>query len=460
MSGDPGTGSLSGQILLIVVLTAVNAFFAAAEMAIVSVNRKRIEQEAQQGDKKAQALLGVMNDSSSFLATIQLAITFAGFLSSASAATSLTQLIKPMFGNAAWAEEVSLVMITLILSYVSLVFGELYPKQISLARSEQVAKLTIGPVKIVRFVMRPLVWLLSISTQVLVKLTPLDLTPEQNKMTRDEMIAVIQDSRKTGVINPDQYSMLEGIITFNDKMAREVMVPRTDAFMIDILDSDEENLDEILQQPYSRIPVYREEKDQVVGVIHIKKILQAARHSGFHDLKIAAIMSDPLFVPETISINDLLLEMQKTHQQLAILLDEYGGVVGLATIEDLLEEIVGDIDDETDQVTPLLTKLSATSYRIAGKMPIADFNDVFHTTLYSDDVDTIAGFIITLLGTIPTDGEQRTVKLENGMTFTTGKVQGSRLETVLLTLPEDLEVATVSDPQEETTAQAESSEIS
>ncbi|MFC6314170.1 hemolysin family protein [Lapidilactobacillus achengensis] len=438
MSGDPASSSLGGQILLIAILTLVNAFFAAAEMAIVSVNRTRIETEASDGDKKAQSLLQVMNDSSSFLATIQVAITFAGFLSSASAATSMAKLLTPLFGDASWGPQVSVIVITIILSYISLVFGELFPKQIALAKAEQVAKMSVGPIKFVRGFMRPFVWLLSASTNLLVKITPADLSTTDSQVTRDEMLSVIEKSRKTGVINPDEYNMLEGIINFNDIMAREVMVPRTDAFMIDINDTDSENIDLILDQPYSRVPVYREDKDIVVGVLHIKKILQQAREVGFDNLKLAEIMTQPLFVPETITINELLLEMQKTHQQMAILLDEYGGVVGLATIEDLIEEIVGDIDDESDATETLFSKVNEHKYVIAGKMPLSDFNDQFSTNLENDDVDTIAGFVITELGTIPQNGQHLQVKLDNGMVLTTGLVQGSRLENVTLELPPEV----------------------
>ncbi|WP_461219152.1 hemolysin family protein [Lapidilactobacillus salsurivasis] len=438
MSGDPASSSLGGQILLIAILTLVNAFFAAAEMAIVSVNRTRIETEASDGDKKAQSLLQVMNDSSSFLATIQVAITFAGFLSSASAATSMAKLLTPLFGDASWGPQVSVIVITIILSYISLVFGELFPKQIALAKAEQVAKMSVGPIKFVRGFMRPFVWLLSASTNLLVKITPADLSTTDSQVTRDEMLSVIEKSRKTGVINPDEYNMLEGIINFNDIMAREVMVPRTDAFMIDINDTDSENIDLILDQPYSRVPVYREDKDIVVGVLHIKKILQQAREVGFDNLKLAEIMTQPLFVPETITINELLLEMQKTHQQMAILLDEYGGVVGLATIEDLIEEIVGDIDDESDATETLFSKVNEHKYVIAGKMPLSDFNDQFSTNLENDDVDTIAGFVITELGTIPQNGQHLQVKLDNGMILTTGLVQGSRLENLTLELPPEV----------------------
>ncbi|APT18901.1 hemolysin [Amylolactobacillus amylotrophicus DSM 20534] len=437
MNGDPGAGSLGGQILLIVILTLINAVFAAAEMAIVSVNRNKLETEANDGDKKAKTLLSVMSQSTNYLATIQVAITFAGFLSSASAATNLAQFLEPLFGGASWAREVSIVVITVALSYVSLVFGELYPKQIAISRSESVAKATVGLVRVVGIFLRPFVWLLSASTNLLMKVTPIDFTDNQDDITREEMLSLIETSRKKGVIGLDEFHMLEGIITFNDKMAREVMVPRTDAFMIDIEDDKQENLDAILDQPYSRIPVYRGDKDKIVGVIHIKTILKIARRDGFGNLKLEDSMASPLFVPETIMIDELLVEMQKTQMQMAVLLDEYGGVVGIATIEDLLEEIVGDIDDESDHSETLYNKINENQYVIAGKMPIDDFNEVFETEIDVSDVDTIAGFAITELGMIPSNSAKLKIPLENGMILTTGRVKGSRLETLTLDVPED-----------------------
>jgi putative hemolysin len=436
MSGDPGSTSLGGQIILIVILTAVNAIFAAAEMAIVSVNRPRIEAEAKDGDKKAAKLLLVMNNSSQFLATIQVAITFAGFLSSASAATSMASRLAPVFGDVAWGEEASTVIITLALSYISLVFGELFPKQVALANPEGVAKATVGIVKFTSTFTKPFVWLLSASTNILTKLTGQKVKREEDNMTREEMLQVIETSRKTGLIRPDEYQMLEGIITFNDKMAREVMVPRTDAFMIDIQDNDQENIDDILSQPFSRVPVYRGDKDEVVGIVHIKRLLKRARAVGFDHLQIADVMSEPLFVPETITIDELLREMQKTQQQMAILLDEYGGVVGLATIEDLLEEIVGDIDDESDHVTTLYHKVNDYEFVVSGKMTITDFNDEFGLDLSADDVDTIAGYVVTELGSIPTNGHPMTLDIGYGLQLVTGHMDGSRLETVYLRLPQ------------------------
>ncbi|MGU9999054.1 hemolysin family protein [Latilactobacillus curvatus] len=435
MNPDPGS-SMWGQLLLILILTLVNAFFAAAEIALVSLSRVKMEEQANKGDKKARVLVQVLGHSNQFLATIQVAITFAGFLSSASAATTIAGRLAPLLGNAAWTKEAAVLIVTIVLSYVSLVFGELYPKQVALHRAEAIAKITVQPVRIVGILLRPFVWLLSMSTSLLMKLTPIDFSETEPKLTREKMVHMIESGKSAGVLETDEYEMLEGIITLNKKMAREVMVPRTDAFMIDICADNDQNIDAILAQPFSRIPVYRDDKDQVVGVVHIKNLLKEARQKGFQAMQIEAVMKEPLFVPETITIDDLLFEMKRTQQQMAILLDEYGGVVGLATIEDLLEEIVGEIDDESDKAEELYQKIDAQHYTVMGSMPINEFNSAFNTDIQVTDVDTIAGFVITEIGAIPVSGHPETIELPGGMSLTTGSVSGSRLIDLQLTLPE------------------------
>lgn len=253
---------------------------------------------------------------------------------------------------------------------------------------------------------------------------------------KDHLLKEVKKLHQQGILTDSESQMMEGILDFKGKMAREVMVPRTDAFMVDSSIPFQENLDEILRQPYSRIPVYHQDKDKITGIIHIRTVLRKARQKGFDQLDYNDVMDEPIFAPETADLGEILLEMQQTQKQLAILLDEYGGVVGLVTIEDLLEEIVGDIDDEVDHAEVLFHKLAANKFVIYGKMPLDDFNEEFATNLEMDDVDTVAGFFITKLGVIPAKGQKLSVKLKNGMIMTTGRMKGSRLLTILLTIPE------------------------
>ncbi|RXT29671.1 hemolysin [Lacticaseibacillus chiayiensis] len=429
MGSDPD-GQIWGQLILIIFLTLINAGFAAAEIAVVSSSRTRMQTQADKGDRKAAKLVAIMKDSSRFLATIQVGITFAGFFASASAATTLADRIAPIFGHWSFAHEAAVILVTLILSYFSLVFGELYPKQVALQKAERVAKMSVTPISWLAALMRPFVWLLSASTQLLMKLTPMEFNHQGESVTREEMVAMIENGRNAGAIDPDEYQMFEGIISLSDTMAREVMVPRTDAFMIDAEEPDQKAIDAILNNIYSRIPVYEEDKDHVIGIVHIKNLLKEARRVGFEHVKIESVMTEPVFVPETITVDALLKEMQTRQQQIAILLDEYGVVVGIVTIEDLLEEIVGDIDDESDQAEQLYTKQTEFDYVVSGRMPISEFNDLFKTSLDVPDVDTIAGYVLTQLGAIPSTHHSEKLELAPGVVLSTGKVEGSRLVNV------------------------------
>ena len=254
--------------------------------------------------------------------------------------------------------------------------------------------------------------------------------------SKDHLTKEIEKLHQNNEISDSEFAMMEGILNFEGKTAHEVMVPRPDVFMVDSTIPLQDNLDEILREPYSRIPVYQGDKDKIIGVIHIRALLRQARKNGFDKLDYSDVMYESLFAPETAYLVDLLIEMQQTQRQLAILLDEYGGVVGIATIEDLIEEIVGDIDDEVDHAEILFNQIGQNKYIIHGKMPVDDFNEQFNTQLELPDVDTMAGFMIKKLGVIPAKGEKLIVTLENGMTLTTERMKGSRLLTILLTVPE------------------------
>lgn len=423
MNADPESQSLLAQILLLIILTLINAFLAASEIAVVSINKNRVEQKAEEGDVKSQKLLKILQNPNNFLSTIQVGITLVNILSGASLANTLSEKLAPLLGGSVAARNIANIIVLAILTYVSIVFGELYPKRIALNKSEEVANFTSGIIRLIGVVAKPFVWLLSASTSLLARVTPMTFDDEDSKMTRDEMRYILETE---GVLDNEELEMLQGVFSLDTKVAREVMVPRTDAFMIDINDSVEENVNEVLSENYSRIPVYNEDKDKVVGILHTKNLLKAAHKFGFEHLNIQKIMQEPLFVPETIFIDDLLYEMKKTQNQMAILLDEYGGVVGLATLEDLLEEIVGEIDDESDEVEKLYEKVAEHEYVIQGRMLIDEFNEVFDSNLHMSDVDTMAGYLITALGMIPDEGEKLSFDVDN-ITLTSEEMEGSRI---------------------------------
>lgn len=431
---DPDSQSLIGQILLLIVLTLLNAFFAASEMAVVSINKSRVEQKADEGDVKSQKLLGILRDPNNFLSTIQVGITLINILSGASLADTLSSRLAIALGNSAVAKNVSSILILALLTYVSIVFGELYPKRIALNKAEEVANFSAGIVKFVGAIMKPFVWLLSASTSLLARITPMTFDDEESKLTREEMRYMLETE---GVLEDDELEMLQGVFSLDNKVAREVMVPRTDAMMVDIDDDTQENIDKILAENYSRIPVYKDDKDKVIGVLHIKNLLKAAHKVGFENVNLHDVLQEPLFVPETIFIDDLLYELKKTQNQMAILLDEYGGVVGIATLEDLLEEIVGEIDDESDEVEKLYTQISENEYYVQGRMSIDEFNETFDTELEMPDVDTMAGYLITALGTIPDEGEKLSYNVDR-LTLTSEEMEGARVLLLKVTFHDEV----------------------
>ncbi|HAA7037548.1 TPA_asm: HlyC/CorC family transporter [Listeria monocytogenes] len=429
MNPDPESQQIILQLILIVVLTMLNAFFASAEMALVSLNKNRVKSQAETGDKKAVMLAKLVDDPSKFLATIQVGITLAGFFSSASAATSIATRLESVFGGSSFAKELSIIVVTIVLSYITLVFGELYPKRLALQKSEKIARVSVRPIMAVGVVLRPFVKFLSFSTDILVKLTRMEKNTDNEKMTREEMQLLIETGRRDGVIEVEELQMLRGVFEMDNKYAREVMVPRTDAFMIDAETESEELCDALLSENFSRVPVFTGDQDSVLGILHMKDFFAEARKSGIENIDVKALVKDAYFAQETMFIDDLLKNMQRTRNQMAILMDEYGGVAGIVTVEDLLEEIVGEIDDENDVFSDEVKKIDETTFIVEGRMPLDDFNEMFHVELPSRGVDTVAGFVLTLTGTIPEEDDK--VVVEYGtLRFTVEEMNDARLVSV------------------------------
>jgi len=429
--------SLLIELLIIVILTAINAFFAAAEIAFVSVNNSKINQLAEEGDQKALRVKDLLRAGDDFLATIQVAITFAGFLSSAQAATSFALVLADILPNIPGAETIATVTVTLVLSYFTLVFGELFPKQVALQMPESIAMSTSGIVSVTKKIFRPFIWFLSASTGFLQKITPIDFTETEDKFTRDEMRGIIRQSRESDSFDTDELDMMEGVLSLDTKIAREVMVPRTDTIMMDVDGDYEENIAKVIESPYSRIPIYKEGKDNVIGILHMKNVLKQASTDGFGQIDLMEIANSPMLVPSTIYIDDLLIEFQREQQHMAVLIDEYGGVEGIVTMEDLLEEIVGEIDDESD-VTTLsdIRIVDEFNYYINGGLPIEEFNEYFEEDVEAEEVDTIAGFIIHHIGYVPDEEERVSIRI-NDYVLTASEIQNGRIYGILLNVDKE-----------------------
>ncbi|HEM2695674.1 TPA: HlyC/CorC family transporter [Streptococcus suis] len=408
---DPGSQTIYLQLLILFLLTLFNAFFSASEMALVSLNRSRVEQKAADGERKYIRLLQVLENPNNFLSTIQVGITFISILSGASLANDLGAVFAKWMGNSTTAQTAGYWLALAMLTFVSIVLGELYPKRIAMNMKENLAVVTAPVIIFLGKIVSPFVWLLSAATNLISRITPMNFDDADEQMTRDEIEYILTKSEKT--LDAEEIEMLQGVFSLDELMAREVMVPRTDAFMVDIEDDTATIMAAILKQNFSRIPVYDGDKDNIIGLIHTKIILSEAFSNGFDNLNIRRIMQEPLFVPETIFVDDLLTSLRNTQNQMAILLDEYGGVAGLVTLEDLLEEIVGEIDDETDKTEIFVREIADNTYIVQGNMTLNDFNEHFEMELESDNVDTIAGYYLTGVGTIPSQDEKVSFEVDS-----------------------------------------------
>lgn len=426
------TGELIGQAIFIIILVLINAFFAGAEMAMVSSNRTKINIRAEQGDKKAQYLLKILERPSDFLSTIQVGITLAGFFASAQAATGLASELGILLAgmNVPYSESIALVLITIIISYFTLVFGELLPKRLALQSPEKVALASVGIIRTISYVTKPFVKLLSASTGFFARLMGIHTDTLDQEVSLEEIRSLIEVGKEKGVINQTERDMLEGIFEFDNKLAREVMTPRTEVDMISIEEPVNNIVTKVIASNFSRIPIYDEDIDNIIGILYIKDLFRRITNNGKPG-NIESLLRKPMYAPETKFIDDLFKEMQGKKQQIAILLDEYGGFSGIVTIEDLLEEIVGNMYDEHDTVEGYINKVTENIYIVDGLISIDDFNDYTGFDLYSENTDSIGGYVIEKLGRVPAKGD---TVYHFGNEFRVIKMQGRRIKELKVTM--------------------------
>jgi len=430
------------QLLIVVLLTAINAFFSSAEIAFVSVNKTRMRMLSEEGNKRARRVLNLVQDSTRFLSTIQVAITLSGFFSSGSAATGIAPILGDMFASigAPQPQTLAFIVVTIVLSYFTLVFGELVPKQIGMKNPEKIALATVGVISFVAKLAHPFVKFLSWSTNMIMKLIGMDNTGIEDQITKEEVQSLVAEGQMSGVFNESESEMINGIFTFDDKLAKEVMTPRTEVFAIDINDKIEDYMDELLEQMYSRIPIYDDDIDNIIGVLYMKDFLAEAYKVGFKKIDLHKIMQEPLFVPERKNIGLLFHELQDTKKHIAMLLDEYGGFSGIVTIEDLIEEILGEIEDEFDKEDPDIIQLDENTYELRGKLHIVDLNEALNLDFDEDseDYDSIGGLLIDILDHIPTQDEKVGDIAYRNYIFKIAEVRENRIEKVIMTiLPDD-----------------------
>ena len=427
------------QILVLIILIGLNAFFAASEIAFISLNDAKIEKQAKEGNKKAKQIEKMLESPSKFLSTIQIGITFAGFLSSAFASDAFAYRLAPILNNLIpigteiW-QNISIIIITIILSFFTIVFGELVPKRLAMKNYEKISFATIGIIRTISIITAPFVKLLTVTTNSISKIFNVSEN-EEEIVTEEEIKMMVDQGEENGTIEEDEKEYINNVFEFNDITASEIMTHRTDIFAVDINTSPGELLEEIIKDDckHSRIPVYDETIDEIKGILYVKDII---KNINKKTIKIKNIMKDAYFVSQSKLINELFKELQKNKKHIAIIVDEYGGTAGLITMEDILEEIVGDIYDEYDEIEEEYEKIDDKTFIISGSMPIYDVNKLLEAHIPEGDYDTISGYLQEEMGRIPTEEEMPTIETEE-LTFKIEEYEDKRILKIKVCKNED-----------------------
>ena len=404
------------QLIVLVILILLNAYFAASEIAFISLNDAKIEKQAKEGNKKAKQIEKMLKEPSKFLATIQIGITLAGFLSSAFASDTFADMLAPILNNlipsislGVW-RSISIIIITIILSFFTLVFGELVPKRLAMKHYEKISFATIGVIRGISIVTAPFVKLLTVVTNAISKIFGVGENEEET-VTEEEIKMMVNQGEEKGTIKEEEKELINNVFEFNDITASEIMRHRKDIFAVDINISNDELLEELSKEEYrySRIPVYEETIDEIKGILYVKDVLKNINKKSF---KIKNVVKEAYFVSQNRLINEVFKELQKNKMQMAIIVDEYGGTAGLVTMEDILEELVGDIYDEYDKVEKDYEKIDENTYMLSGSIPVYDVNKLLNAGIPEGDYDTLSGFLQEELGRIPEDEEKPVVETE------------------------------------------------
>ena len=420
------------QLLFLFILILLNAYFAATEIAFISLNDAKIEKQAKEGNKKAKQIQKMLRNPSKFLATIQIGITLAGFLSSAFASDAFADRLAPALNEmmpflsiTVW-RNISIILITLILSFFTLVFGELVPKRLGMKYYEKISYATIGVIKSISVITAPFVKLLTWSTNIVSKIFGVS-EQEEETVTEEEIKMMVDQGEEKGVIEENEKELINNVFALNDIVASEIMVHRTDMYAIEINENLYELLDEIDEYKYSRIPVYEETIDDIKGILFLKDVLKSV--SMNKEIKIKDILREAYFVPESKPIDEIFKELQNNKKQMAIVVDEYGGTAGLLTMEDILEELVGNIFDEYDDIEVEYQKIDDNTYLIEGSISLYELNKILSVKLPEGDYETLSGYLLEKLGRLPEEQEHPVIEDEK-LTYKVEEVEDKRIKWV------------------------------
>lgn len=395
------------QILLQIILIALNAFFAATEIAVISLNEKKVRALAEDGNKKAVKMLKIIEEPTQFLSTIQIGITLAGFLGSAFAADNFAEVLSAAISkafnlsadNTKIINTVAVVLVTLILSYFTLIFGELVPKRIAMKHKEKLANSVCGIISFLAAILKPIIWFLTISTNAVLRLVGIDPHEKEEPVSEEDIVLMLDAGADEGSLDHDDIEYIKNVFKLDKMTAEDVMTPRKSVISISYDASDKEILEIIEEESYSRIPVYEDNPDKIIGILHACDYLLKRNEKNF-DLK--SILHTPVFVPETVSLDVLFKDMQTDHNHLAVVVNEYGETSGIVTMEDILEEIVGEIWDERDEEIDEFKKIGDNTYKVLCTASLEDFREYFKLEDEEElDVSTVNGWITEITGIIP-----------------------------------------------------------
>jgi len=423
------------QLFVLVLLVSTNAFLAASEIALISLNDKKVKKMAEEGNKKAKILEKLISEPSKFLATIQIGITLSGLLASAFASESfadkLTELIMStnLPFDKSIVKGVILLLITMVLSYFTLVFGELVPKRIAMQKPEKISMIVIKPLYALSRITIPIVKFLSLSTNFVIRLFGGDPNINEKNITEEEIRMMVDAGEEEGVILDSEKEMIDNIFEFDDTIVSEVMTHRTDMVAVPIDATLDEIMDIIISEKFTRLPVYEDTIDNIIGILHAKDLLKYVNKDAQGKFNLKEIIRQPYFVPESKKTDELFKDLQKSKTHMAIVIDEYGGTAGLVTIEDLIEEIVGNIFDEYDEEEKEIEKIDDTTYVIDGTVNLDMVKECLEVDLPVEEYDTLSGFIVGQLGRIPKEEEKPVIEFNN-VVFKVERVDEKRISKV------------------------------
>lgn len=412
------------QLVIILILLALSAFFSSSETALTTVNKHKLRTLVDEGNKRAAKVIKVTENSGKLLSTILIGNNIVNISASSLATTLCTRVLGNKYIGIA----------TGVLTLFVLIFGEITPKTLATRYSIKLSLMFVYPISILMVIFTPIIWLLNILTGIIFKILRVNPNENANAMTESELRTIVDVSQEEGVIEQEERFMISNVVDFGDALSKDIMIPRTDVICADVNSTYEELVELFMEETYSRIPIYEESKDHIIGLLYLKDLFFYTQKNDMRYFDLRSILRKPLFVYEYQKTSQIFADMKTSSVTMAIVLDEYGITSGIITMEDLIEEIVGEIRDEYDEnENDVIRKLAEDTYDVDASIKLDDLNDALHTDLHSEDYDSLAGFVIEVMDKLPSEGEETDY---NNLHFKVAQVNRNRIERIILTIHE------------------------